>query len=124
MFDFGLNDEYMRDALDMLLMATADVYTADAADGGRYSHLAHSGLRCVLQPVSRSNTMTSDTRSELDAMGVLYFDPSYTMPERAKLEVSSRPGSRWSINVGTCWPDYGAGGVLVMQHADVTRLAL
>lgn len=116
----AFNDLAMRDSLAVMMAQTATVYVPNGTDR-KYDQQVHTGLACSLQPVGRSNTLTTDQRAQLVKMGVLYFDPAYTMPDYAEIVVDSHPGVRWRVQFGTVWPDIGAGGQRVAWHADVVK---
>jgi hypothetical protein len=101
---------------------TATVYTRDATPQKQYTVVAMSGLKCNLQPVNRSTAPTGPDRADLANLAVLRWDPSYEMPEFARVVISSRPGETYQVRPGTITPDVGAGGVVVLRHCDVERV--
>ena len=111
----------MKATLTSMLDQHAVVYTRAASPGGTYSVVANASLPCLLQEIAAQPPATGPQRAELADTALLYFDPAYTMPETAQVEVDSRPGIRFNVVAGTVVPDVGPGGIVVMRHCDVRR---
>lgn len=111
----------MARTLGRMLDQRATVYTRGGGSGA-YDVVAKSGLHCLLQDVGSGSATSAADRSDLAQITVLYWEPTYAMPEHAQVVVDSRPGQRYQVQSGTVTPDVGPGNVTVMQHADCTRV--
>lgn len=94
----------------------ADVYTPNGTDG-TYTVLAKAGLACRLALASVSGDM-GPSRAEDDGTRRLLWDPDYTMPEEAQIEVD---GERWNIRAGTLAAPRDLSGVVVYRRAEVKK---
>lgn len=96
---------------------TISVYT-DTGPSGAFDQLVQSSLSARFKLVpSQGNTATD--RDELAARRVLYWVPSYVMPEHA--QVQDADGLRWQPIPGT-FKALGRG-VLTWRRCDVVRVS-
>src|SRR5436190_15567996 len=102
-----------------MLDQTATVYARDSA--GKYTVVATTGLKCLLQPLNREAAPTSSERVDLANGATFYWDAAYDLVETAQIEVSAYPGTRWNVRAGTLWGDVAPGQVVLMRHCDVVR---
>jgi len=110
----------MARALLRQLDQRATVYTRSG--GGTYATVDTTGLRCLLQDAGNGSAATAPDRAALANLAILYWDPSYTMPDHARIVVDSRPAQTYQVQAGTITPDTGPGNVTVMMHADCVRV--
>lgn len=94
----------------------ATVYTPSVSTGV-YTVLAKSGLACRLALTSVSGDM-GPSRAEDDGTRRLLWDPDYTMPEEAQVEVD---GERWNIRAGTLAAPRDLSGAVVYRRAEVKK---
>lgn len=87
---------------------TATVY-APADD---FQAAVKTGLKCSLHHISEVGAATGVDRAELLARRRLLWDPSYTMPEEAQVEID---GQRWQLPRG--------GGIATIYHRDTNTPA-
>lgn len=92
----------------------ADVYTPNGSTG-EYTVLAKSGLRVRLTLIGISED-ASPERSELSGRRRLLFDPDYTMPARAQVEVDS---VKWNVGEGTIVYPTGPADVEIYGRCEV-----
>jgi hypothetical protein len=98
---------------------SATVYTRDGQ--GKYTVVAQSGLKCLLQSVNRQSAATGPDRAALAKEGDFRWEPSYDLPENAQIEVDAYPGQRWNVKAGTLWADMAPGEVAILRHCDVVK---
>jgi hypothetical protein len=105
---------------------SATVYGRDDTTG-RYTTVLRSGLVCRLAHVNRQSAATGPSRTELAGIRVLLWDPAYSLPETAQVEVAGVTGpdgttaARWNVRAGTLATMRGPSGQAVYRQADVVR---
>lgn len=91
----------------LLLQERATVYVEDATTGD-YDVLVRSSLPCQrVNLIRRGDTVTID-RVELLGQRTLYYDPDFTMDDRAQVEID---GERWNVLANTNSEPVYRGGV-------------
>lgn len=109
----------MRTEVGRQFDQAATVYTRAA--GGAFTTTATSSLACLLQP-DEAGGDTGPSRAEIGETATLWWAPTYTMPEPARVEVDAFPGVRWHVEAGTAKADVGPGSVVVARHATIRRV--
>lgn len=104
----------------------ATVYGRNASTG-RYTTVLQSNLVCRLAHVNRQSAATGPARTELAGIRVFLWDPAYSLPETAQIEVAGVTGpdgvalARWNVRAGTLATMRGPSGQAVFRQADVVR---
>lgn len=105
---------------------SATVYGRNASTG-RYTTVLRSSLACRLAHVNRQSAATGPQRTELAGIRLFLWDPAYSLPETAQIEVAGVTGpdgvtlARWNVRAGTLAAMRGPLGTAVYRQADVTR---
>lgn len=97
---------------------TATVYTPDPTTGA-FTTVANSALRGRLAVVTITTGMGGE-RAELASARRWLWQPGYTLPETAQLDVG---GVRWNVQAGSVAAERGPGGQVIIQRADVVKAA-
>jgi hypothetical protein len=106
----------------------ATVYGRDGTTG-RYTTVFRSGLACRLAHINRQPGATGAQRAELAGIRTFLWDPAYTLPENAQVEVAGVTGpdgttpARWNVRSGTLATLRGPSGQACYKQCDVTRVA-
>src|SRR4051812_47304358 len=69
----------------VFLRSTATVYVVEPGSG-RFSMVAKTGLACWLTTMAVDTTQSVESRDELAARRLFYYDPAYTLPEVCAVE--------------------------------------
>lgn len=97
------------------------------ASTGRFTTLLQSSVACRLAHVNRQPAATGQQRTELAGIRVLLWDPTYSLPETAQVEVTGVTGpdgstaARWNVRAGTLATMRGPNGQAAYRQADVVR---
>lgn len=105
---------------------SASVYGRNTGTG-RYTDILKSGLSCRLAHVNRQPAATGAQRTDLASIRVFLWDPAYSLPETAQIEVTGVTGpdgstlARWNVRAGTVATMRGPSGQACYRQADVVR---
>ena len=86
--------------------------------GGAFTVSVKSNLACRLCHLAAAPGATSQERDELAARRMLLFDPAYSMPDFAQVDIG---GEKWNIVQGTAIAPRGPSGAIAFRRVDVTR---
>lgn len=115
----SFKDRYLRDRATVYVGNTWTTVAADAL-----GNLVD--VPCYLVPINRQPAATSQERADLAAIRDLWFDPSRTIPEDARLTVVGHlapDGSlaRWNVRRGTFIAERAPDGTALFKRCDCTR---